>query len=184
VRRIVTFPRGTCEGLLVLALERGADGFDAAAAAEIVTAEVAQRAGLWGVWVDGIEDWQAPGIDKLIDACGTTPILARRDVGSTAPWPAAEISWIVDASAPLRECKTEHALALRLGANPWQPMVSDLVVELDADQLPPSPFMFGMLADHARPLAAFCYIPREYPYRALLLNHLAACSTAWAVRWL
>jgi hypothetical protein len=184
VRRIVTFPRGTCEGLLVLSLDRGPDGFDASAARDLVTGEVAQRAGLWGIWLEGIEDWQAPGIAELIDTCGTTPILVQRELDSTSPWPSAEINWIVDASKILRECTTEHDLALRLGQSPWQPEVRDLVVELDAEQLPPAPALFGMLASHTQPCAAFVYIPREYQYRALLVSYLASCATAWAVRCL
>lgn len=172
------------EGLLVLALERGPDGFDAAEAAEVIASEIAQRPGLWGVWPEGLDDWKAPGVADLIDACGSTPIVMTRDLGSTASWPAAEINWIVDASALVRECRTEHDLADRLGQSPWAPPIRDLIVELDSDQLPPSPVSLGMLAAATQALAAFVYVPREYQYRALLLKHLAATSsTAWAVRW-
>jgi hypothetical protein len=183
VIRPVAFPRGSCEGLVVLSIEY-APGVDLVDAAKHVQRELARRPGLWGVWVQGFIDWKGRGVAELIEAVGTSMLLADRKLEDVTSWPAANVAWILDASETVRACKDERELALRLAEHAWLPEVRDLIVELDEDQQPPDSAMLSMLVAHCRPDAAYVTIPREYPLRSTLINHVTGCvSTHWAVRW-
>lgn len=167
--------------MLLIECSAGADLLDAA---KHVQRELSMRPGLWGVWVQGLEDWKARGVVELIEAVGSSALLVERKLESTTSWPAADVIWVLDASETVRDCKNERELALRLADHAWLPQVRDLIVELDEDQQPPDSAMLSMLVAHTRPDAAYVTIPREYPLRSTLINHVTGCvSTHWAVRW-
>lgn len=179
-RQFVTFPRGSAEGLIVLALDRDADGvFDIAAAIDAVTSET--RPGVWGVWLDGV-DWGDPQARGLIEAIGERVIIMQATLGELNRWPAANVEWVLDASAIVRTSGTDHALAIALGENIWLPKIADLIVVLESDQLPPSTNVFDMLEAAAKPRCCMCITPADYQYRQLLLGNLSRCTLPWAVR--
>ncbi len=138
--------------------------------------------GVWGLLLDAGEDWSGPGVAALVQAFPDGPaLLACLELGAT-DWPPFAVTCL-DATRAVRESATDRELALQLGA-PWLPEIRDLVVELEADQLPPGPTALGMLEAAIRPSQAYVYAPADYAFRALLVQHVAATSPNWSVRWL
>jgi len=177
VARLTTCPRGSAEGLIVLSIEDPVD-------VEKLARELTGRPGLWSVMF-GEVDWSAASAQLLLDAIGDVPLVSTIDlIAPPATWPVAEANWIADATALLRECPTDHDLAMRLGAIEWIPAIRDLCLDLDAEQLPPSAAALSMLETALRPSCCCIYLARDYPYRATLLRNVATSSTHWAVRWL
>lgn len=66
------------------------------------------------------------------------------EFGSTLGWPEHELRLTIDATKLVREAGDDRALARELGSV-LLPAVSDLVLDLDADQRPPSPSALTML---------------------------------------
>jgi hypothetical protein len=178
--RIAPLDRGTAEGAIVIELDRGVT--------ETTVAQIRQALerfpGVWGLLLDSTEEWEGPGFAALVEAFGEAgPALMARAEFGPVNWPAHPLAWTLDCSALLREAPDERELALRLGS-PWLPEIRDLVVELEAEQLPPSPAVLAMLEAAIRPSLAYLYAPHDYAYRALLVQHVAATSPNWSVRWM
>lgn len=180
MRRLVTFPRGTAEGLLVLEIP----GDKPRESVDLVHLGLQGQPGIWAVWLER-PDWRDPGMVELVDACGQTPIVSIRLLDEQTDWPRVDVNWLLDASTTVRACESEADLARRLSEAPHHPPIQDLIVELEVEQLPPSHAMLSMLVSALAPSCAYLYVPRDYLYRGLLVQNVGLCAaSSWAVRWI
>mgnify|MGYP000004510900 FL=1 len=177
--KLLTLPRGTAEGAVVLELEQG---FTLAHVEQIGQARH-RFPGLYGIAVDPGEDWARAEVTELYTQHGDEMMICTcAEFGSTLGWPEHELRLTIDATKLVREAGDDRALARELGSV-LLPAVSDLVLDLDADQRPPSPSALTMLEAAIQPEFGYIYCPRDYAFRALLVQLVASTSQRWGVRW-
>jgi len=176
--KISTLARGTAEGAIALELPLG---FTIADVEQIEPAR-SRYPGIAVIQLDPREDWEGDPMAALLGLDADVALVSCVEFGDPVSWPAHEMLWILDASKVVRESADDRALAIKLG-EPWLPAIRDLVVVLEHDQLAPSPSVLTMLESAIRPSLGYVYVPIDYAFRALLVQHVAASSPLWSVRW-
>lgn len=188
--KIVTFPRGTSEGVPVVRLDCEGEPFDRQVAH--ITITNARAPGVHAVWLDRVKSWSDPDLAEYLTAMMAGPaegssmlIVGIRPLGAR-DWPQYGVDFVLDASDALVRYSTVDGLAGYLGGVAQTfPAIEDLVVTLTEEQIPPRPALLDMLHDTVSPAGAgFAYIPREYQHRDLILRQVSVCETEWAIRWL
>jgi len=178
------FPFGGAQGLPVLRLDCEGQPFDLARAHELVR-ERESATGVWGIWLDRVDDWTAADLRTfLLDQDQASRIsVAIRDLCDKV-WPASGCEFVLDGSAAISAAGTVRELASYLTANAAQhPAVQDLVIRLGAEQPPPSTAVLDMLAEWvgAEDLN-YLYLPPNYEFRPLALRSICRCGSRWALR--
>jgi len=175
---IASFPVGMAEGLPVLHLDFEGGPWSTEAA-EAHRARHGGARGLWGVWLDGLETWEAPEIDAWIDE--QPRVVSLRKIGAT-DWPAAELFTILDVTAAMEHATDIDALADFVAARSSStPEIFDVVAELGEGQRAPLSGAFDLIADFAQ-AQGYIYTPADHPHRPLVLRAITQCASVWALR--
>ncbi|HVI00860.1 MAG TPA: hypothetical protein VM869_19215 [Enhygromyxa sp.] len=182
---IVTFPVGGAQGLPVLRLDCLHAPFDLDAARNLV-AEHRAAFGVWGIWLDRVDDWTAPELREFLldQGSGDRTVVAIRQLGDKV-WPASGCEFVLDASEAIASSSNLRELAIYLNDHGGShPAVQDLVVRLEPEALPPSANVLDMLAEFvaAQDGLNYLYLPSSYNLRELALKTLARCNSRWALR--
>ena len=179
---VVRFPWGTAEGYPALYLDFEGDAFDP----EKADAELERHGaatGLWAVWLDNIETWEAPGLSQWLAAHDEGVIAVRRLEGRD--WPAARCWTVLDVSVLKSNLRDIEALAEQaselLGPNP---VVEDVVLRLEHDDDIPLAEALDLINDIGAPSGGAChlYAPADHRGWPLILRAVSRASSLWSLR--